>query len=214
MKHIKKLPSCRRQALRRVALVLALVLVVNHWSGTMYLLPRQYIRRIEERYGLCDTTVICRRRLEGLEYADLLYLTAEKQALMLASTAFVFPVGWIGGGTRVLDCSTGERLYGGYSYSREEGAETYHIFCFGKLGSWDIKSLNIYIAYHDAAQTRREVTWTVTDFIEKDDSRYFLAEIVPENPGLFPSCIRRMTVTACNIHGEPIAEKTLIARKD
>lgn len=197
-----------------MALVLALVLAVNHCTATMYLLPGQYIRGIEEMYGLCDTTVVCRRRLEGLEYADLIYLTAEKQALMLTATAFVFPFGWTGSGTRVLDCSTGERLYAGYNYFCQEGTETYHIFCFGKLGSWDIKSLNIYIAYEDSARTRREATWTVTDFIEKDDSRYFLAEIVPENPGLFPSCIRRMTVTACNVHGEPIEEKTLIARKD
>lgn len=211
----KKLPTRKRQALRRIALALVVLLAVNHWSNSFFLLPYQAVRDNEETYGLYDTKVIKRLWMKELVSTDLIYLTAEKKAMMLSFVEFDFPMGWESWSVETLDCSAGDLFYAGRAWRRtkpnDDGEQELHHVFFGKLNSWDIKKLTISIVYDNRDGETVEKRLEMTDFIEKDDERYFLMETVLEDVPENDLHMEPITATACNVRGEAIAEKEVTA---
>lgn len=202
----KPILSRRRQALCRAAVCLAILLFINLFFGSFYILPIQAVRRSEQRNGMFDSEVIHRRwdwrRGEGV------YLTINRHAMQ--ATVVDFDLGWRGAGA-ALDCTTGERMYFG-EFDFKNGKQTESLNFFGRLGSWDIKRLEIavtYSTYLEGKGWQEADTYTLhvneDDFLDQDGERYFLARhFVPES---MEKAIYDVTATAYNARDEVIFQK-------
>lgn len=175
----EKLPSRRRVALRRVAIMAAVLFVINFFMHIGLLLPRQAIHELEERNGTGWTRTVDRIWTPEIHRFHLAYLTQNEHATMFSS-AYLTHLGWVPAFSNALDCSGGEPLYAGYSLMNRK--ERSAMFCFGRVDDPEIERIEIvlYAEEYDSkshAMNGREVRRiTDVEIIEQSGRRYFLVK--------------------------------------
>ena len=175
----EKLPTRRRAALRRIAIMAAVLFVVNFFMNIGLLLPRQAIHEVEERSGTGWTRTVDRIWNPEIYKTHLVYLT-QNQNVTLFSSAYLTYLGWMPGFGNALDCSREEPLYAGMSMmSRDENSVWYF---FGRVDDPEIQRIEIvmYAEEYDSqsyAVNGREVRRiTDVELQEQNGRRYFLVK--------------------------------------
>jgi len=174
----RSLPTRKRVALRRIAVMAVVLLFVNTILHLGFLLPGQARLTVEERKGTGRTRAVEMNWEPELHLTFLTCLSQNENVTML-STAYFTYLGWFPGFGNALDCSGEEPLYAGCSYlNRDERAVWYF---FGRIDEPEIQRIEIvlYAEEYDSmshAYAGREVR-RVTDveILEQSGRRYFLA---------------------------------------
>lgn len=201
----KRILGRRSEALGRIAVSLAIILLANLVFGVFYIFPIQAVRVEEQHAGLFHTQVIHREwapaRREGV------YLTANRCGVQ--ASVVTWNLGWHAAGA-ALDCSGGKLLYMGEFTFHDACRSASHEF-FGRLGSWDIKRLEIRVTYTATKEGTRQNVGTCLlevnedDFIEWNDERYFLVRhFTPQGA---ERAIYGAEVTAYNARNEAILQQ-------
>lgn len=174
----RPLPSRKRVALRRIAVMAAVLMFANSILHLGLLLPRQARLTIEERKGTGWTRTVETRWEPELHPGFLTYLSQNESVTMLSNVYFTH-LGWFPGFGNALDCSGEEPLYVGCSYlNRDERAVWYF---FGRIDDPKIQRIEIalYAEEYDSmshAYTGREVRRVMdVEILEESGRRYFLA---------------------------------------
>ena len=175
----EKLPTRRRAALRRIAIMAAVLFVVNFFMHIGLLLPRQAIHEVEERSGTGWTRTVDRIWVPEIHKTHLVYFSQNEHVTML-STAYFTYLGWMPGFGNALDCSGEESLYAGYTLMNRN--ERSAMFFFGRVDDPEIARIEIvvYAEEYDErsyAMNGREVRrFTDVEILEQDGRRYFLVK--------------------------------------
>lgn len=184
-----KYRSRREKAIRRAALLLALVLACLV-LGNYNLSPRGGIRASEEVVHLGRTEVVRSIGSLGLKGSGLSrgYLCANENGMLFALIRYYWAYGWADYGFAALDCSGPEEVHGAtYSVSkRREGEDNWRWFTFGRIDEADGALLRAEMGGYDetglvwlAAQT---VDIPRSQWIQKDGRTYFLQELPRYEP--------------------------------
>ena len=175
----EKLPTRRRVALRRIAIMAAVLFVINFFMHIGMLLPRQAIHEVEERNGTGWTRTVDRMWVPEIHTFHLAYLT-QSENVTLFSSAYLTVLGWMPAFSNALDCSEEAPIHAGQSaMSRDEG-EVW--FFFGRVDDPEIERVELSLCaeeYDDRsyAQTGREVRRiTDVELLEQSGRRYFLVK--------------------------------------
>lgn len=173
----EKLPSRKRKALRRIAVMAVVVFCVNFFMHIGLLFPIQAIWQLQERGGTGWTKVVTRDWAPELHKTHLVYLTENENATLLGD-CYLTLYGWMAGFGSTLDCTEEAPLYAGASYMSRDGERVWYVF--GRVDDPEIETLTISLqadVYSELSQAcdRREVRrLTTSDLLEKEDRRYFL----------------------------------------
>lgn len=169
----------KRTALRRIAVMAAVLFVINFFMHIGLLIPRQAIHEVEERNGTGWTRTVDRMWVPGIHNFHLAYLT-QNENVTLFSSAYLTIVGWMPGFGSALDCRGGEPLYAGYTMMHRDENEVW--FLFGRVDYPEIDRVEISLCAEEYdsmshAQTGREVR-RITDVALREQSgrRYFLVK--------------------------------------
>lgn len=184
MKKQVKYRSRREKAVRRLALLLALVLVCL-LLGNYNLSPRGGIRASEELVHLGPTEVVYPIGSLGLKGTGLSrgYLCANENGMLFALTRFYWAYGWMDYGFAVLDCSGPEGVHGGeYSiYKRREGEDNWRWFVFGRIDAKGGALLQAEMGGYDETGeiwvTADRVDIPRSQWLQRDGHTYFLQEL-------------------------------------
>lgn len=187
MKRVKKLPTRKRDALRRAAWALALLLAANALLHLGQLLPIQAIRETEEREGVYHTRVLRRMWVPEVYKTSLFYLTANENALLLGDAHFTY-LGWFPQFGAALDCSGGEPLYAAERTVNRSGHEGTHFFFYGRVDDPAIETVELSLRYIREYGEKKEeniyqehVRLTAPIWQERDGRRYFFLQYRLEN---------------------------------
>ena len=179
MKRSKKLPTRKRQALRRLALlaVLAVLLSALHLYN---FLPSQALYELEERANTGRTGVVMRQWAApntGLELLPRLMLLSEKDGVnLLTVMRFSLLLGWTPDTYAAEDCDPEARLWGGLCEADLLGTEN-RVGVFLRI--MDPKITTVEIKVKDQTDVvemtlqTEAASWTEMD----DGTRYWCAAV-------------------------------------
>ena len=173
----EKLPSRKRKALGRVAVMAVIVFCVNFFMHIGLLFPIQAIWQLQERGGTGWTRVVTRDWVPELHKTHLVYLTENEEALLLGNT-YLTLYGWMAGADAVVDCTEDAPIYAGSTYMNRDGEWVWYYF--GRVDDPAVATVTILLQseeWDNDTQTRfrRDIRSLETaEFYEKEGRRYFL----------------------------------------
>ncbi len=178
-----QLSSRRGKALQRVLIAAAALFLANRFLLVGLLLPMQALRYCEEREGTGRTSVICRDWPQEAGWNQLVYLTENENATMLAGVKLNL-FGWSGGLVSTLDCSVSAPLQGGWMSLPQEGSKRL-FYVFGRVDDPAVARVEILLQYKEwesAGGVRHTAfSWASgqEEWMEQDGRRYFLIRKYP-----------------------------------
>lgn len=212
MRRLKRLPTRKREALRRAVWALVLLLAVQNLLQLGLLLPIQAIHSAEEREGVYGTRVLRRLWEPDIYKSSLFYLSASENAVVLSDAHLTY-LGWFPQFGNALDCSSPAPLYAAERSIARGGNTGYHLFFYGRVDDPAIETVEFslrYISGYDEAkrenlfQEHIRLTVPEEDWIERDGHRYFLLSYRLED---WPYQTGEYTfVTGRNAAGETVVE--------
>ena len=124
----QKVLTRKGKALRRIARLLAAMLVVNWVFGIGLLTPRHAIWGQQEREGITGhMRVVDRDWVPEIGVTHFRYLMQNDKAVMLAGTNLTL-YGWMGAFSTALDCTTGELLLAAMDSLHRDGNSVYYFW--------------------------------------------------------------------------------------
>lgn len=137
----KKMSSRRKKGLRRLLIGITAMVLVNHFMLIGLLLPLQAIAKLEDRQGIRGfTTVVARDWAPEIHRTQLVYLTANENAMMLGDTCLTL-FGWDMGFGTPLDCTADKAVHAAWrSMSRDQKGVCYY---FGRVDDPDVETVEI-----------------------------------------------------------------------
>lgn len=174
----KVLLNRKREALRRAAIALAALLVLNHVMHIGIPLPRLAYHKLEERAGVGWTQVVKRSWVPDIGKTYIAYLSGDETSTVFGSVAFSI-YGWMPNFGVALDCSGDEPLYAGYhQMSRKDGLAW---FFFGRVDDPEIQQISISVcdtAYDSEshAYAGEEFFRQSAELIRRGGRRYFFLQ--------------------------------------
>lgn len=203
----KKLPSRKRQALRRVLLALVSLLLVDHIFG-IALLPIQAVRREAEHEGIGRAWVVERKWEPSLYKTHLFYLMENERAVMLGDT-YLSPLGWKTMFGATVDCTGEEPIYAGYHQISHDDKV---LGCyFGQINDPAIETVVISIQQeeYDQGKAVRSELYRLTaereDFLSRQDRTFFWI-MEPLTLEQSPEAVRHPVMIAYDAEGRIAAE--------
>lgn len=175
----KKLRTRKQTALRRIAVMVAVLFVINFFMHIGLLIPRQAIHEVEERNGTGWTRTVDRMWAPEIHTSHLVYLNQNENVTMFSS-AYLTIVGWMPGFGNVLDCRGGEPLYAGFTMMHRDEKETW--FLYGRVDDPEIERVEIELRAEEydsnsyAVDGREVRRITDVELQEQDGRRYFLVK--------------------------------------
>ena len=174
----KVLLNRKREALRRAAMALAALLVMNHVMHIGMPLPRLAYHKLEERAGVGWTQVVKRVWVPDMGKTHIAYFSGDETATVFGSVSFSL-YGWMPYFGIALDCSKDEPLYAGYN--RMSGKDGLAWFFFGRVDDPEIKEVHISVCdtAYDAeshAYAGEEFFRQRAELIERGGRRYFFLQ--------------------------------------
>lgn len=175
----KHLLNRRRAAIHRIAIVFAVILLINHIMHIGLLFPIQAIWNLEERAGISHTRVVERSWVPEIHKTHIAYLTENDEATMFGSCRLTI-YGWMTYFGTALDCTEDASLYAGRSYMHKEGAKVWYFF--GRVDNPEIERVEISIQKNiidemSLAVGREEVRRiTKVELEQQSGRRYFLVK--------------------------------------
>lgn len=195
----KKSLTRRKRALRRLALSMLVLLVVNHTVHIGYVLPIQGVRYYAQRHGLQHSGVITRLRPAGEdEEAGLLYFSTAKNAVYVTDVRH-WSFGWSGSHGAAADCSETGDIH--LNWLDWDGSMIF----FGRVDSTAVSRVEVLLQ-----RELEQLTFTIDDFIEKDGQRYILSFMDWDFGAVLPEAYT-ITAAAYGI-GEEILARQDISR--
>ena len=175
----KRLLTRKRTAIRRAAILLAVILLINHIMHLGLLFPIQTVWQQEERAGVSHTRVVERSWAREIHKTHIAFLSENDEATLFSSCNLTL-YGWMANFHVALDCTGEEPLYAGASYmSRDENRAWYFV---GRVDDPTIQRVEISLCSEEYdsmshAYVGEEVRRiTGIELEEQSGRRYFLVK--------------------------------------
>lgn len=173
-----KIETRKYKALRRTLICIGVLLAFS----TLHLYtftPMQGVRQTEAQLGIGRTHLI--RRISGVKWNEMVYMTANENAILITEVGFNPLLGWSGRLFCDLDCTDGGDFQATSAVWRNFDDKANRCIIYGRLQSSEVMGIRAEGHWDEESERIRtlpEVTisggpeiWT-----EKDGWRYFFAE--------------------------------------
>lgn len=176
MRKQKKLPSRRKRALRRCALLL-LALALAGVTGVYEFVPARGIRSLADRVGVEEPRVVTWFYDPAIpnSRSGIHMLVDGDRAMMLCYSGFSLSRGWEGGAWTAAQTWDGSGLYGGV-YAHWQGDDRLG-YVFGKITDPDICRVTLRCGTRGEELATMDVPETAVFAAEDGGARYFLAPL-------------------------------------
>jgi hypothetical protein len=175
----KRILSRKRTSIRKTALCLAAVLLIQHIMHLGLLFPIQTVWQMEERAGIEKTRVVDRNWAREIQKTRIAFLSENDEATLFSS-CYLTIYGWMPGFGVALDCSEEEPLYAGVSYMNRDEASAWYFF--GRVDDPTIQRVEISLCAEDYDSMSHPVLGEEIHRMagipleEQSGRRYFLAK--------------------------------------
>lgn len=127
MKKQKRILTRKQVAIRKTAICLTAMFLVNNIMFLGAIFPIQTVWQLEERAGVEHTRVVKRSHTPEIQKTNIAFLSENDEATLFSS-CYLTIYGWMSNFGVALDCTTGEPLYAGVNYMNRDENRAWYFF--------------------------------------------------------------------------------------
>jgi len=177
----KKRTYTRKSYALRLISIIAVILLIGHFTGTYFFLPGQALDQLIKKEAVGEVEVITPLYDADLTPSPIMryYLCANDDVLLLAGTRWHPLMGWYYEHTADVPLAGDDTVKACYQSFSRRGEET-KMYVFGRVDDESVMSVCIEAKYYfDDIQDFRSVHMSIheNNFIIHDGKRYFLEDM-------------------------------------